>query len=83
MALNIRNSETEQLAQELAELTGETKTEVVKQALLLRLQQVRQRQGSYRLADELEEIAVHCSSLPVLDDRNADEILYDSIGLPK
>jgi len=33
--------------------------------------------------DELEEIAEHCASLPVLDDRSADEILgYDASGLP-
>jgi hypothetical protein len=33
MALNIRNSEAEKLAETLAKLTGETKTEVVTQAL--------------------------------------------------
>jgi antitoxin VapB len=36
------------------------------------------------LADELEEIAEHCASLPVLDSRPADEILgYDEHGLPR
>jgi len=35
------------------------------------------------MADELEEIAEHCASLPVLDSRPADEILgYDDHGLP-
>ena len=36
-----------------------------------------------RQADELEEIAEHCASLPVLDSRRAEEILgYDEAGLP-
>jgi antitoxin VapB len=36
-----------------------------------------------RLADELEAIAEHCASLPVLDGRRAEEILgYDDTGLP-
>ena len=35
------------------------------------------------LADQIEEIAQHCASLPVLDDRTAEEILgYDENGLP-
>ncbi len=83
MALNIRNRETEELAQELASLTGETKTEAVRRALrdqLVRLQ--RERKGR-RLAHELDEIALRCASLPVLDPRPADEILgYDENGLP-
>jgi len=37
MALNIRNSETEQLAASLAKETGESKTEAVTQALKDRL----------------------------------------------
>jgi hypothetical protein len=36
------------------------------------------RERPRRLADELEEIATHCASLPVLDARSPDEILgYD------
>lgn len=33
MALNTRNRETEKLAEAIAKLTGETKTQAVKQAL--------------------------------------------------
>ena len=83
MALNIRNPETERLAETLARLTGETKTQAVTQALRDRLERVRRRRSGRRLADELDEIAKHCGSLPVLDDRAADEILgYDARGLP-
>ena len=83
MALNIRNSETERLAAELAKQTGETKTEAVTKALRDRLARIRREKSLRRLADELEEIAKHCSSLPALDPRTADEILgYDRHGLP-
>jgi antitoxin VapB len=83
MALNIRNPETEQLAETLAKLTGESKTQAVTQALRDRLERVRRRRLGRRLAGELDDIAKHCASLPVIDDREPDEILgYDAQGLP-
>ena len=79
--LNIRNEETEQLATALAQLTGETKTEVVTQALRERLQRLRRSRTTRRLADDLDEIALPCSALPMRDERSADEILgYDDHG---
>jgi antitoxin VapB len=84
MALNIRNAETEKLAEALAELTGETKTEAVTKALRDRLGRIRREQSRRRLADELDAIARHCASLPVLDPRSADEIIgYDERGVPR
>ena len=84
MALNIRNSETERLAAELARRTGETKTEAVTRALRERLARLRRGRGKRRLADELNEIALRFASLPVLDPRTPDEILgYDDGGLPR
>ena len=84
MALNIRNSETERLAAELARRTGETKTEAVTKALRERLVRLRRGRGKRRLADELNEIALRFASLPVLDPRTPDEILgYDDGGLPR
>jgi antitoxin VapB len=83
MALNLRNAEAEKLAAELAKLTGETKTEAVRKALRDRLNRLRRERSGRRLADELDEIAEHCASLPVLDPRSAEEILgYDQHGLP-
>ena len=82
MALNIRNPEAERLASDLARLTGESKTLAVTKALRQRLMQVRREQSSRTLADELDEIALHCAGLPVLDERSDDEILgYDDDGL--
>ena len=84
MALNIRNPEAEELAAELASQTGETKTDALIKALRDRLYRVRRERSKRSLADELESIAKHCASLPVLDTRQADEILgYDDHGLPR
>ena len=84
MALNIRNPETERLAETLAKLTGETKTQAVTKALRDRLERIRRRRSGRRLADELDEIALHCASLTILDKRDAEEILgYDEHGLPR
>ena len=47
MALNIKNAEVERLAAEIAELTGESKTEAIRVALLERRARLR-----YRIADE-------------------------------
>ena len=84
MALNIRHSETERLAEALAKLTGETKTEAVRRALQDRLARIQRERSGRRLADELDAIALHCASLPIKDSRSAEEILgYDEDGLPR
>ena len=83
MALNIRNPEAEDLAAELARVTGETKTEAVINSLRDRLTRIQQERSQRSLAERLEEIALRCSKLPVLDDRTPDEIIgYDENGLP-
>ncbi len=83
MALNIRNSKAEQLAETVAELTGETKTMAVTVALKERLDRIQRERSGRSLVDELNEIALRCASLPVLDDRSEDEILgYNEDGLP-
>ena len=84
MALNIRNPETERLAEAVAKLAGETKTEAVTRALRDRLTRLRRERARRRLADELDEIARHCARITVLDPRRSDEILgYDAHGLPR
>jgi antitoxin VapB len=84
MALNIRNAETERLADELARLAGETKTEAVTKALRDRIVRLKRERSRRPLAEELDRIAMHCASLPVLDRRSDDEILgYDDNGIPR
>jgi len=84
MPLNIRNPQAEELATLLAKLTGETKTEAVTQALKERVERVRRARSKRGLADDLDEIALHCAALPVRDRRSADQIMgYDEHGLPR
>jgi antitoxin VapB len=84
MALNIRNSEAERLAEALSRLTGESKTEAVTRALRDRLARLRRERSGRRLADELDDIGRHCAALPVRDPRSADEIVgYDERGAPR
>ena len=82
MALNIRNPEVERLTADLAFLTGESKTDAVKKALQFRLDIVKRQQRKRHIADRLNEIANHCAGLPVLDNRSAEDMLYDDHGLP-
>ena len=83
MALNIRNRQAEDLAEALVRLTGETKTQAVTRALQDRLERIRRHRSGRSLAAELDDLALHCASLPVLDDRSPEEILgYDESGFP-
>jgi Icc-related predicted phosphoesterase len=45
-------------------------------------EQIKTRRSKRRLADGLDEIAKHCASLPVLDRRSPEDVLYDDYGLP-
>ena len=84
MALNIRSPEADALASELAQLTGETKTRAVIEAIRDRLDRVKRERRPRSLADELERIARRCAALPVHDDRSPDQILgYGPDGLPR
>ncbi len=83
MPLNIKDSGADAIVRELADATGETITEAVTIAATERLERLRAGRRRRRLADELDEIALRCASLPVLDERPEDEILgYDARGLP-
>ncbi len=84
MPLSIKDPETERLARELAEETGETITQATRKALEQRLLRERGRRAEPDLVERLMEIGRHCASLPDLDTRSADEILdYDEHGLPR
>lgn len=83
MPLSIKDPETDRLARELSEATGESLTKAVSTALRERLERVRGRASGPGLAEELTTIALRCSRLPVIDDRPEDEVLgYDEHGLP-
>ena len=83
MAMNVRNRTTKEHTETLAGLTGETKTRAVTKALRDRLERIRRQRSGRSLAEELDDVALHCASLPVLDDGRTDEIPgYDENGLP-
>lgn len=82
--LNIKDAETDRLARQLAEATGETITTAVSIPVRERLTRIMGARTGRALADELDEIALRCAALPVLDERPEEEILgYDDAGLPR
>lgn len=83
MAISLKDPETDRLARAVAALTGETLTAAVRNALKERLERERLRRGERAdLLRRIKEIGEHCASLPVYDDRSADEIVgYDETGM--
>jgi antitoxin VapB len=80
MALNIKSDETDKLARELSEVTGESITTAVTVALKERLARVRRRR-SRAWETEIDEIFARAARAPVEDNRTAEEIVgYNEIG---
>lgn len=83
MALNIKDARTDRLARELAQLTGQSITEAVAQALEEKLRTERRRRGKLINRDEVMRLVREITSAPILDPRTPEEILgYDEHGLP-
>ena len=83
MSLNIKNDNTHRQAKELARLAGETMTEAVNRAIAERLERIRKKRNKGALVGRLLEIGRECTSLPLLDKRSPEEMLYDKKGLPR
>jgi antitoxin VapB len=84
MALSIKDPETERLARNLAQLTGENITTATKRAIEERLRRVSGHSRKAALLEDLADIRRRWSALPVLDDRTPEDILgYDEYGLPR
>lgn len=82
MALSIKNEETERLAREVANETGESLTQAIQESLKERLKRLQTKRRSRITTEKLEEILRRVDSLPNLDDRSEDEILgYDNHGI--
>ncbi len=84
MGLNIKNEEAYRLARELADLTGESLTAAVTEAVRERLQRVR-RARSECLADRLLAIGRDCAVHLKEPFRSAahGDLLYDEHGMPR
>ena len=84
MGLNIKDEKTHRLAQELAALTGESRTAAVTEAVRERLARIRRERG-ISLADRLLAIGKDCAAHLEEPFRSADhaDLLYDARGLPR
>ncbi len=85
MGMNIKDQVAHDLARELASITGQSLTEVVKTALRRELNRAKTTHHMKKrpLAVRLDEIALRCAALPDLDKRSPEEIIgYDKNGLP-
>jgi antitoxin VapB len=80
MGLNIKNEETHRLAQELADLTGESMTAAVTEAVRERLDRVKTGGRAERIRRIREDFARRLKGKPLPDH---GELLYDERGLPK
>ena len=84
MAMNIKSDEAQQLAHKLSQLTGESLTAAVTEAVRERLDRVENTQRE-RLAVRLRRIGKDCAAHLKTRFRSEDhaDLLYDERGLPK
>jgi antitoxin VapB len=84
MSLNIKNPTTHRLAQELADMTGETLTGAVTEAVRERLERLR-RDDAPSLVDRLLAIGRDCATRLPEPYRSVDhaDLLYADDGLPR
>ena len=82
MPLNIKNDEAHRMAVELADLTGESITRAVSEAIRERLDRERRCRDRKALARELLDIGRRCAAHQRRDTRSHDRFLYDDRGLP-
>ena len=79
MVLSIKSERADQLARDLAALTGESITDAVVASLEARLEVERRRRSERGVRDIVERFC----ALHVVDEREPDEIIgYDENGLP-
>jgi antitoxin VapB len=83
MSLNIKDPEAHELAQLLAEATGETMTKAVTIALKERLSRVRRAKRAKATAEEVRAIARRFQSHLSGPVEDHGTFLYDEKGLPK
>ncbi len=85
MSLNIKNEETCRLADELARLTGDTKTGAITIALKERLEREKRLRDADALMRDLRTIGERCAARlkPGPSAIEHGDFLYDEHGLPK
>ena len=84
MALSLKDPETDRLAREVSQLTGESLTQVVRTALAERLVRERLRRGLPKesLAEQLDALAMEFPPLADIESRaHGEAIEYDENGM--
>lgn len=87
MAINIKRKETEDLAREVAKITGENQTQAITNALRERRDRLRREHGK-SLSERLCEIGRDAAErwkepYRSMTQEQLDDLLYDENGLPK
>jgi antitoxin VapB len=82
--MNIKNDEAQRLAHQLADLTGESLTAAITEAVRERLARERGKKGA-AMAERLRKIGKECAAHLKEPYRSMDhgEMLYDEKGLPR
>ncbi|MEZ5549981.1 MAG: type II toxin-antitoxin system VapB family antitoxin [Pseudomonadales bacterium] len=83
MSLNIKSAEADRLVEELANLTGESKTQAVTEALRERLARERRDRDREALTADLLEIGKRCMGYGRHNATKHGEFLYNEHGLPE
>ena len=83
MPLNIKDQDVHDLARKLSEITGDSMTSVVRQALTREMQRIDRERWRAAQRRRIQVLIDGVSKLPILDDRPSDELIgYDEDGLP-
>lgn len=82
MPITLKNQHVEEMAREVARLSGRSLTDAIGHALTDELCRLKQSRRGPRTENTLLDIARRCGSLPDLDSRTPDVILgYDKDGV--
>jgi antitoxin VapB len=84
VSLNIKNEETHRLVRRLAQLTGQTQTSAVEDAVRRRLEELERTKGQSARREAMIRIARESAALidPELSN-DPNDFLYDELGMPK
>ena len=84
MSLNIKNEETHRLVRRLAELTGQSQTSAVKDAVRRRLEELERAESRSARREAMMRIARESAALIDQDLSNdPNDVLYDEVGMPR
>ena len=83
MPISIKNRATEAITRRLAELSGESITNAIHEAVAEKVERLERRRKAPLRRERLLAIAEQCASRPIISDISEDEILgYDKSGVP-